>query len=261
MTFGSRVSVDNAVKVLGRVTIAAGICAWPTAVHAQVAPQRTRYELPASNGHGAIIVEIGETTPGFARRVTHFREHLYAAEEPVVNAEGEEVWNGSDFSAVYTRDLLYDAYFGLRDQDGQRWLTEVAVDDDASGYLSWDGVKPGGTGVVTMVQQVGALELRHAYFTPQDLPHAGFVMVLEVTNVGDAVVPGVEAFSLHNLHLGTGRPQSPWNLYDDIGENGETLSYDATNGRFVEIGFAGTVVAQALGAVAHHGSAPQVDPY
>ena len=79
--------------------------------------------------------------------------------------------------------------------------------------------------------------------------------------MGDAVVPGVEAFSLHNLHLGTGRPQSPWNLYDDIGENGETLSYDATNGRFVEIGFAGTVVAQALGAVAHHGSAPQADPY
>ena len=71
MMFGSRVSVDDAVKVLGRVTIAAGICAWPTDLHAQVAPQRTRYELPASNGHGAIIVEIGETTPGFALSLIH----------------------------------------------------------------------------------------------------------------------------------------------------------------------------------------------
>lgn len=249
-------------SIAGRWLTVASICLGSSVdAHAQVAPQRTRYQLPAANGHGAIVVDLGDTNPGFARRVTHFREHLYAVEEPLIDAQGDEVWNGSDFAAVYTRDLLYDAYFGLRDQNGQRWLTEVPADEDASGYQSWDGVAKGGTGIVTMVQQVGSLELRHAYFTPQDLPHAGFVMVMEVRNVGASTVPGVEAFSLHNLHLGTGRPQSPWNLYDDIGENGETLSYDAASGRFVEVGFAGTVVVQALSPVAHHGSAPQADPY
>ncbi len=249
-------------SLVGPWLICACICtAWPTDGRAQVAPERTRYQLPASNGHGAILVDLAESSPGFARRATHFREHLYAVEEPVLDAEGDEVWNGGDFAAVYTRDLLYDAYFGLRDQDGQRWLTEIPVDEDASGYRSWDAESEGGTGIITMVQQVGSLELRQAYFTPQDLPHAGFVMVMEVRNTGASVVPGVEAFSLHNLHLGTGRPQSPWNLYDDIGENAETLSFDAASGQFVEVGFAGTVVVQALAPVAHHGAAPQADPY
>ena len=112
---------------------------------AQVAPQRTRYELPAANGHGAIIVHLDDVDPAKARRVTHFREHLYATEEPVIDEQGDEVWNGGDFSAVYTRDLLYDAYFGLRDADGQRWLPDLPLDADASGYTSWDGDNLGGS--------------------------------------------------------------------------------------------------------------------
>ena len=228
---------------------------------AQVAPQRTRYELPAANGHAAIIVHLDDVDPAKARRVTHFREHLYATEEPVIDEQGDEVWNGGDFSAVYTRDLLYDAYFGLRDADGQRWLPDLPLDADASGYASWDGDNLGGTGVVTMVQRLGELTMRQSFFTPMDLPHAGFVMIMEVTNEGGATAPGVEAFSLHNFHLGTGRPQSPWGLFEDIGEDGETLVLDAAAGRYVEIGFAGTLAAQALSPISHYASAPQGDPF
>ncbi|MEM6997081.1 MAG: glycosyl hydrolase, partial [Myxococcota bacterium] len=168
--------------------------ATPTAlVHAgQVGPQQTRFELPSSNGHSAILVDLGDD----GRRITHFREHLFAAEEPVIDADGNEVWGGSDFEAIYTRDLLFDAYFGLRDQNGQGWLTTVPVDFDASGYAGWTEATEGGTGIVQMVQQFGDLQATQFLFVPFDMPHAGLAMVMRVTNTGAADVPAAQAFSL-----------------------------------------------------------------
>jgi glycosidase len=226
---------------------------------AQVAVQRTRFQVPASNGHGAVVVDLSAGS----RRITHFREHAYAAEEPELDAAGEEIWTGNGFATVHTRDLLFDAYFGLRAAGDNAWLTATPIDEDASGYLGFTEGETGGTGIVTMVQTVGDLEVTQYVFTPMGLPRASFVMVLRVRNAGASAATDVQAFSLHNFHLGFGRPASPWDLFTDIGENGETLEVEQSGGgtALVERGFAGVVVARALGDVAHFGTAPGADPY
>ncbi|HGG58178.1 MAG TPA: hypothetical protein ENK31_10315, partial [Nannocystis exedens] len=154
--------------LLSRVVLIAGFLSTPST--AAAAPTRTRFELPASNGYSALLVDLQ------SGRATQLREHLFAAEEPQLDAQGEEIWDGAQFAAVYTRDLLYDAYFGLRTADSQFWLTSVPVDLDASGYAPRAAGERGGTGLVTMVQNVGAIEVSQYFFTPQALEGVGFVM-------------------------------------------------------------------------------------
>ncbi|WP_437928512.1 glycoside hydrolase family 15 protein [Sorangium sp. So ce291] len=233
-------------------TAASVALAAPGAARAEVPVQRTFFKLPSSNGFGAVLLDLSQA------RLTHFREHLFATEEPLLDERGEEVWVGDQPQAVRTRDLLYDAYFGLRSDGKQRWLTEVPVDLDASGYAGWTEGERGGTGVVTMVQRVGNLECTQFFFAPQGLEQAGFVMAMRVENRGDAAEEGVSAFSLHNLHLGFGRPGA----MSDIGESGETVAYDGSEGRrdFLERAFAGVVVARALEPVARHGASSASSP-
>jgi MYXO-CTERM domain-containing protein len=228
--------------------------------HGQEPVTRTRFELPSSNGHGAIIVSLAEG----ARRVTQFREHPYSAEEFELDADGSEIWDGGGFAAVHTRDVLFDAYFGVRGPAGSTWLTDATIDLDASGYLSPDDDETrGGTGIIAMVQRTGDLEATSYVFAPFDLPHAGFVMLLRVRNDGNATANDVQCFSLHNLHLGTGRPSSAWDVGQDIGANNETLEHvmDGGEAYFHERGFAGVVVARALGAIEHFGTTPGANPY
>ncbi len=212
------------------------------------APQRVRFELPASNGHGVVLLDLEEA------RLTQFREHVFAAEEPVIDAQGDDVWDGSQFATVHTRDLLFDAYFGVRAAGEQFWLTSVPVDLDASGYLP-------GTGIATMVQQIGAVKATTHAFAPQGLAAGSFVLVLSLENTGAQPVAGVEVFSLHNFHLGYGRPTRPWDVGLDLAANGETLEFDMNGGqaRFSERGFAGVVVTRALGAISHRGVSPGAD--
>src|SRR5687767_14583620 len=106
---------------------------------AQVAVQRTRFALPSSNGHGAIVVALDDADPARRRKLVHFREHVFSAEEPVIDENGDDVWDGAGFGAVYTRDLVFDAFFGLRGESGNLWLPSVPVDLDASGYADWAG--------------------------------------------------------------------------------------------------------------------------
>ncbi|KYF65644.1 glycoside hydrolase family 15 protein, partial [Sorangium cellulosum] len=230
----------------------------PAAARAEVPVKRTFFKLPSSNGFGAVLLDLGQA------RLTHFREHLFGTEEPRLDERGDEVWVGNQPQVVPTRDLLYDAYFGLRSEGKQRWLTEVPVDLDASGYAGWTEGQRGGTGVVTMVQRVGNLECTQFFFAPQGLEQAGFVMAMRVQNRGDVAAEDVAAFSLHNLHLGFGRP----GVMADIGESGETVAYDEGEGRrdFLERAFAGVVVARALEPAARHGassasSPPDLDVY
>jgi hypothetical protein len=215
-----------------------------SAARAEVPVQRTRFQIPSSNGFGAILLDLQQA------KLTHFREHVFATEEPVIDQNGNDVWGGNGFLAVHTRDLLFDTYFGLRPPEGQRWLTSVPVDLDASGYAAWTQGKTGGTGVAVMVQHVGSLEATQYYFAPQSLPHAAFAMVMRVKNTGAQIVPGVQAFTQHNLHLGYGRP----GVGQDINFNGETIVYDNSAGKadFLERAFAGVVVARPLGPLARH---------
>lgn len=225
----------------------------PAAARAEVPPTRTFYRLPSSNGYGAVLLDLEQA------RLTHFREHLYATEEPELNASGGEVWNGNQPAVIKTRDILYDAYFGLRSGGSQRWLTSVPVDLDASGYAPWAAGKKGGTGVVTMVQKVGDLEAMQFFFAPRAMSHASFVMAMRVRNTGAAKATQISAFSIHNFHLGFGRPGP----MADIDENGETIELDTSGGKFdfIERAFAGVVVARALAPVSHYGTAPASNVY
>lgn len=220
----------------------------PIVAEAAPPPQRTRFELPSSNGFGAILLDLKQA------RLTQFREHVFAAEEPVIDAQGNDVWDGGQFASVHTRDLLFDAYFGVRAAGEQFWLTSAPVDEDASGYVP-------GTGVVRMVQSVGALRATTYAYAPQGLAAGGFVLALELANTGMQPIAGVEAFSLHNFHLGYGRAKRPWEVPNDLAANGETITFvdDGAVARFHERGFAGVIVAQALAPISHHGVGPGVD--
>ncbi|MBL8969211.1 MAG: glycosyl hydrolase, partial [Myxococcales bacterium] len=227
----------------------------PGSVSAAPAPQRTRYELPSANGHGAILLDLKQ------KRLTQFREHLFAAEEPVLDGEGKDVWDGEQFATVHTRDLLFDMYFGVRAEGQQQWLTSAALDEDRSGYLGLAADQPGGTGIVAMVQNIGALRATTYAFAPQALAAGGFVLVLKLENTGDQPLTDIAAFSLHNFHLGYGRALRPWDVPKDLAANGETLVFDGKGevGRFRERGFAGVVVTRALAAISHHGVGPGAD--
>jgi hypothetical protein len=219
-------------------------------------PQRTRFELPTANGWGAALVDLKQ------RRVSQFREHVFAAEEPQIDENGQDIWDGEQFAGVFTRDLLFDTYFGIRAAGEQLWLTTVPVDEEASGYVDWTTGEIAGTGIVKMVQQLGALRATTYVFAPQELPAAGFVMLLKLENTSDQAIAGVQAFSLHNFHLGYGRAERPWDVPKDIAANGETLEFvDGGKPRFRERGFAGTIVTRALGPVAHRGVGPGVNLY
>ncbi|WP_044889950.1 glycoside hydrolase family 15 protein [Myxococcus hansupus] len=225
---------------LGRppVLLVALLCAVSTGARAEVPIQRSFLRMPSSNGHGAVMLDVEQ------RKVTHFREHLFATEEPVIDAAGNDVFSHGHPQVIHSRDLLYDAFFGLRSGGTQRWLSTLEADRDASNYAAWTTEKTGGTSVASLVQRVGTLEATTYVFAPQGLPHASFVMALRVRNTGAAAVTGVSAFSLHNFHLGFGRP----GVMADLEENGETVELSGND--FVEKGFAGVVVAHPLGAVA-----------
>lgn len=231
-----------------------------TSVSAQEPVTRTRFELPSSNGHGAIVVSLADG----ARRIQQFREHLYSAEEFALDADGNEIWNGAGFETVHTRDLLFDAYFGVRGPAGSTWLPDATIDLDASGYVAADDDDAhGGTGIVALVQRTGDLEATSYMFAPFDMPHAGFVMLLRVRNDGAATATDVQGFSLHNLRVGDGRPASAWDVGSDISAANETLEHVslAGNSYFHERGFAGAVVARALAPVDHFGTTPGNNPY
>ena len=231
----------------------AAVLAQPMYAHAAVPVQQTRFDLPFSSGHGAGLLNL-ETG-----KLVQFREHLFAAEEPQLDEEGHEIWDGSQFAAVYTRDLLYDAYFGARVAGEQFWLPELPVDYDVSGYVGYTDETTGGTGIVAMVQHAGAIEFTTFVFSPRDIPHGAGVLALRVRNNSNQPLSDVQAFSLANFHLGYGRANSPWEVGEDIGENGETITDDGDVIR--ERGFAGAIATHALGPVSHKGFAPGVSVY
>jgi MYXO-CTERM domain-containing protein len=229
-------------RPLTALSLALGLTAAAPHARAELPVQRTFTRLSSSNGRGALMVDLAQG------KLTHFREHLFAAEEPKLDANGNEVWVGNQPQAVPTRDLVYDAYFGLRANGAQAWLSGAPVDGDESGYAGWQAGAKGGTGVATMVQTVGSMVATTYAFAPRDFPHAGFVIALRVENKGGAPAKAVRAFSLHNLHLGFGRP----GVMSDLSANGETITYDAGKGDFLERAFAGVVVGRSLGAPLHH---------
>lgn len=228
------------LRFLSALAAALPLALLTASASAEVPVKRTVTKVPSSNGHGAILLDLSTA------RLTHFREHLFATEEPLLDAAGKEQWSGFTPLSVPTRDVLYDAYFGLRSGGDQAWLTGAPVDLDASGYAPWGAGKTGGTGIATLVQKSGSLTVTQYFFAPRALPQAGFVMLARVKNDGASAATGVSVFSIHNFHLGFGRP----GVMQDLGENGETITLDAS-GNVLERAFAGVVAARPLSAPSH----------
>lgn len=246
--FSSRLSLG--ISLLGAGLV--GFLAMPQAL-AEVPPQRTFDKMASSNGHGAVMLDLKSAA------LVHFREHLYAVEEFEINGQGQDVWLGNQPQVINTRDLMFDAFFGIRSNGQQKWLKDLPVMPDQSGYAPFAPGKTGGTGVATMVQQVDSLELTHYVFAPQSLAHAGFVMAIRVKNTGASTAAGVSVFSLHNFHMGNGRPKV-FEENNAVGSNGETIELESGNGKtdFIERGFAGVIVGRALSPVAHYATKPAV---
>lgn len=184
------------------------------------AQARSFYTLPSANGHAAVMADTQTA------KIIHFRERMPATEEPELDAARNPIFDGNQPRIIKTRNLLFDAYFGVRTGSGQRWLQNVPV--TSSGYEN---------GIITWVQTVDALTLTTYVFSPRGFAHPGFVALLHLEGTGAAA-----AFSLQNFHLGYGRP-SP-------GVNGETIDV-ATNRDVLERAFAGVVVVRPVGPVAH----------
>lgn len=200
-----------------------------------VEPHRSWYELPSSNGWGGVVVDLQRARPH------HWRDHLFATEEPVLDSAGAEVWVNDQPRSVHARDLLLDAYFGLRVDDQASWLPDEAVDLDASGWAAPDEPGVGGTNLVRIVQTAAGLEATTWVWAPWDLPRSAMALVLELHNPGATPLP-VQAFGLLNLHLGEGRPEPD----QEIGAQNETVVVHSA-GRIEERGFAGVVASHALG--------------
>ncbi len=197
---------------------------------------RTFFTLPSSNGAGAVMADARTAT------ITHFREQLPATEEPLLDASGMEVWNGNQPQMVAARDLLFDASFGVRANGTQQWIRQAA---DESGYLTAAPSPHGGSGMISWKHRnVLGLEATTVVFAPRSLTHASFVMALKLENTGTTAVTGVRAYSLHNFHLGFGRP----GVMSKLQANGETIVVHAGR-ELEERGFAGVVVSRPIGPV------------
>lgn len=240
-------------KQLSTTGLFLAIVTGATVSRAEVPVTTTVRYVPGSNGHGALMLDLE------SKRLVHFREHLFASEEPLLDEAGAERWNGNQPLSVPTRDLLYDAYFGLRVDGKQSWMTSDPADLGRSGYVEFKSGARGGTGVIRLAQTRGSLELTQYAFMPRSLPHAGFVMAVSVRNLGATPASSVSVFSLHNFHLGFGRPGPR----EELSENGETAFRLGTSDDVSERGFAGVVVAKPLAAptrrAASHVAAPAGD--
>jgi len=177
--------------------------------------------LVSGNGHGVLGYDVQ------SRKADTLLEHPYRN------------WD----EGVWTRDLLYDSYLGLRTPDGGgRWLNEVEL--QSVGYLRESGV-------LRQVQRVGDLEVSTYFWAPWELARPGLVMVGRVRNLG-AVQQRASLYSLHNYHLGTTSDAQP----TQPNATGEQIRFEQELGAYLEQGPGGTLLHLPLGPTTHHGCSP-----
>ena len=97
------------------------------------------------------------------------------------------------------RDLLYDAYFGIREGDGAgAWLTGGVVSPRE------------GTNAIDIRRRDDSLVVTEVVVAPMTLDLPAVVMLLHVENAGAATTAPISLFALQNFHLGDGEPGSAW---------------------------------------------------
>ncbi|MFH2005176.1 MAG: glycoside hydrolase family 15 protein [bacterium] len=192
---------------------------------AQADPHHSFDLLVSGNGH--TVLDYNSVT----RRTEAFLEHTY------------RYWD-ENVSQTQTRDFCYDTYFGVRVGASSTWLTEVPLSDVS--YVN-------GTGVIHTVQDYQGLTIETFRFAPFALDGPGGVMLIRATNNTGADSAPVSFYSIHNFHLGSGRP--------DTGTDGESIVWDAASDSYSETGNSGAaMVYLSLGAPTRHACSPN-NPY
>ncbi|MFI5296986.1 MAG: glycoside hydrolase family 15 protein [Polyangiales bacterium] len=190
--------------------------AFVTTSVAAAVPHRSIGTATSGNGFGFVVYDLG------LHKVTWLTEAPYKAHD----------------ATTQTRNVAYDAYFGLRADAESGWLSNRAIDD--AGYLSEGNV-------IAASQSLGPLRAKTHVFAPWGLSSAAMVIALEVTNTSSLTLNDAAAFALVNLHLGNGSP-----LPDNTGES---LSYDAASDSFAVTGPSGlTARSISLSPTVHHGA-------
>ncbi|MCD6498282.1 MAG: hypothetical protein J7M25_08310 [Deltaproteobacteria bacterium] len=187
-----------------------------------VEPHHSFDEIVSGNGYSV----VGFNTADSGRRMDAYMEHPYRFPD----------------SQSQTRDLCYDAYFGLRVGSQSGWLTEQPIDE--AGYEQK-------TGFISVRQHVGDLDCTTVLWAPLGMDGPGAVLMLEVHNGAGTASQPVTLYSIHNFHLGSGAP--------DSGSDSERIQW--TSGMFVETGPSGlSLAAVPVPAATHHAASPN-NPY
>jgi glycosidase len=187
-----------------------------------IGPHRSLAQLPTGNGYSLAVYDASSS------RVTTFTDHPYAQRSPTET----------------TRDLAYDAYFGVRAAGGGAWLGELPVEN--VGYENQSHV-------IHATQSFGPLRAETYVWSPWSIESPALVMVLHVTNVSRLTLTDAAAYALLNFHLGSGAP--------DPDANGERVVWDANAKAFTETGPAGATIAYVpITMPTRHGASPN-NPY
>ncbi len=207
------------------VSLVVSCVASPTAL-AQPTAERSFERLITGNGHFVASYDRS------SRRIDTFLEHPYRFATP--RDDPPDLCRTADES----RDLAFDAYFGVRGGGAGEWLGDAPLDE--AGYLP-------GTNVIRAVQHTGpdrSLRAETWYFAPTELDEPALVMVAEIENVGASAID-TSVYALMNFHLGAasgGREPSA---------DGEEASWDAARSALYEYGPSqGTIAYVALTPVA-----------
>lgn len=189
-----------------RIAVAAVAAIVLAAAGARAAEPRNSWSrLVSSNGFCAVVYDAA------SRRADGFLEHVYR-------------YPTRDVGRTGTRDLCWDTYFGVRVGGDAAWLTDVPLDD--VGYLP-------GTGVIRTRQTYQGLRIETFWFAPWDAPGPVLAMVASVENAGAGPSPPVSLFTIHNFHLGGGRPEP--------GADGERIVWNPADRSYAETGAGGGV--------------------
>ena len=200
-----------------------------------VDPHRSFERLVSGNGHCVVSFDRA------ARRIDAFLEHPYRFAAP--RAPAADLCYAADES----RDLAYDAYFGVRSgtggaSGGERgeWLPELPLDDASTET---------GTGIIVAQQHAGldrALSATTYAFAPMGYDGPALILALELTNVSDAPVTA-SPYALLNFQLGDAAGAH------EPSANAEQVAYDAARGVYYEYSDAsrGTMAYVPLSMLAH----------
>jgi MYXO-CTERM domain-containing protein len=179
-----------------RLLVVAAMLTAPVVARADGIPPHASWgTLSWSNGVAAGAYDTA------ARRLRSFREHLFARLD----------------EHTATRELAYDAYFGLRAGGQNVWLPARPLAE--AGY-------EGDTGMARIVQTHAEVRATQWFFSPFATDAAAIAMVIEVENTGDAPLVDAAVFSLQNVRVGGGEGTSSESIawigdaYEERGERG-----------------------------------------